>query len=244
LKWGDALFIVGSVITFVFAAHTLFESRQHWIHYGDAEREDRVEFLEVAMFFMAGLIFMLGSFFYWPGIYDWWCGENCDPTRLENMEFNGESWGAFLFILGSVGFSLAAMLNAMGMGLNKQEQSQEPLLQVCHYLHVVALLCAQIGAVMFTCGSFLYRPQINEGNNGCAEHMERYAEGDTTATHPETAHVCQSAGAYGTTLYIVGSICYVIEAFLNFTCSVLKGNYVNDNRLGNKPVDEDEEPEE
>jgi len=141
LKLGDELFIAGSVITFVFAAYNLIESRNHWMNYYDAEREDRIEFWEVTMFFLAGLVFMVGSFFYWPGIYGTWCGEGCSEHDVNDLEFNGESWGAFLFVMGSLMFVCASMFNAIGLGMNKYEEDQKDTVAVTvHYIHPVALI--------------------------------------------------------------------------------------------------------
>lgn len=238
LKRGDILFIVGSVITFVFAAYNLVESRAHWLNYYDAEREDRIEFWEVAMFFLAGLVFMVGSFFYWPGIYDAWCGEACTETDINDMEFNGESWGAFLFVMGSLMFVCASMFNAIGLGMNKYEEERDDQVAVAvHYIHLVALISSQLGSTAFVVGSFLYRPVFP----ACPELTERYA-GEAQTGQEEAEAVCTSTGTAGTWLYIYGSFFYVLEAILNLVSSALKhgsGSEKEGHKLVEAPDEED-----
>jgi len=144
LKVGDTLFIIGSVITFVFALYNLIESRTHWMNYSNAEREDRIEFWESSCFFFAGLVFLVGSLFFWPGIYSWWyAGE--DETLINDYEESGESHGAKCFITGSVLFLIASMFNGIGLGMNKDEAEKNGISVMTHYLHIIALACSQEG---------------------------------------------------------------------------------------------------
>jgi len=239
LKTGDILFIIGSVITFVFAAYNLIESRNHWMNYWDAEREDRIEFVEVSMFFLAGLVFMVGSLFYWPGIYLSWCGEACTETQINDMEFAGESWGAFLFVMGSLMFVTASMFNAVGLGMNKDEaDTDNPTSVTVHYIHVAALMASQLGSTCFVVGSFLYRPVFPS----CPSLTERYA-GEAQAGQEEAIENCVSTGTSGTRLYIVGSCLYLVEALLNFISSIVKGSFRGDDaKVGHKdPILEGED---
>jgi len=229
LKFGDTLFIVGSVITFVFALYNLIESRAHWQNYYMAEREDRIEFWESSMFFFAGLIFMIGSFFYWPGIYSWWyAGE--DQSLINDMEESGEAHGARCFITGSVMFLIASMFNAIGLGMNKQENELNPIAVVTHYIHVAALFNSQMGSVLFVAGSWMYRPAIG---SACPDFDPRY-EGQAQEGEPVAEHACETTGAFGTKLYIIGSALYLVEALLNFTSSALKHKYCDDGKIGHK----------
>lgn len=236
--FGDILFIVGSVITFVFAAYNLVESRTHWLDYYRAEREDRIEFWEVAMFFLAGLVFMVGSFFYWPGIYETWCGEDCTEHEINDMEFNGESWGAFLFVMGSLMFVCASMFNAIGLGMNKYEEERDDQVAVAvHYIHLVALISSQLGSTCFVVGSFLYRPVFPP----CAALTERYA-GEAQTGQEEAEKACESTGTAGTWLYVYGSCFYVLEALLGLVSSALKhgsGSEKEGHKLVATPEEED-----
>lgn len=240
LKVGDVLFIVGSVITFVFAAYNLIESRNHWMAYYDAEREDRIEFWEVSLFFVAGFVFMIGSFFYWPGVYEWWCGGGVDCTEhvIGELEFNGESWGAFLFVMGSLMFLGASMFNAIGLGMNKFEDDINNTVAVTvHYIHLVALVASQLGSTCFVVGSFLYRPVFP----ACPSLTERYA-GAAQTNQTRAEEVCESTGTAGTWLYIYGSGLYCLEAVLNFISSALKSAYFKDDgKVGHKEILGDEE---
>lgn len=241
LQLGDELFITGSVITFAFAAYNLVESRHHWLNYYDAEREDRIEFWEVSMFFIAGLVFMIGSFFYWPGVYEWpmFCGDQCeDETVIGDMEFNGESWGAFLFVMGSLLFVVASMFNAIGMGMNKFEDDRDNGAAVAvHYIHVVALIASQLGSTCFVVGSFLYRPVFP----ACPALTERYA-GEAQVGQAVAEQACESTGTYGTWLYIYGSTLYCLESLLMFAASAMKAQSLQDDSMvGHKAIAVDEE---
>jgi len=229
LKFGDTLFIIGSVITFAFALFALIESRAHWENYYTAEREDRIEFWESAMFFFAGIVFLVGSFFFWPGIYGWWyAGE--EETVINDMEESGEAHGARCFIAGSTLFLVASMFNAIGLGMNKEEAEKNPVSVATHYLHVAALMCSQFGSVLFVAGSFMYRPITG---SGCPDFNVRY-EGEAQAGEAVAEHACETTGTFGTWLYIYGSILYLIESLLNFINSALKHKYVNDGKVGHK----------
>lgn len=241
LQLGDVLFITGSVITFVFAAYNLAESRAHWQNYYMAEREDRIEFWETACFFLAGLIFMIGSFFYWPGIYNYWYSDATEH-EINEMEESGEAHGARCFIIGSILFLIASMFNAIGLGMNKEENEQNPMMRRVHYIHLVALFFSQMGSVLFVAGSWMYRPVIS---SACPDYNERY-EGAAQEGEIVAEHACETVGWFGTKLYIIGSTFYLIEALLNFTNSALKHKFCNDGKLGHKEVNEkgsdEEEP--
>jgi hypothetical protein len=250
LRLGDTLFIIGSVITFVFALMSLIETRGHWQNYKQAEREDRIEFWESTMFFFAGLIFMIGSFFYWPGIYTWWyagaaeCGESPpeDCTYIHDMEESGEAHGARCFIIGSVMFLIASMFNGIGLGMNKDEGQTydvNPTSAVVHYIHIAALFSSQMGSVLFVAGSWMYRPVIG---GSCSDFQTAYI-GQEQEGQVVAAHACESTGTFGTKLYIIGSALYLVEALLNFTNSALKHKYCNDGKVGHKelPSGSDEE---
>jgi len=235
LRIGDCLFIAGSVITFMFALFSLIESRKHWENYKQAEREDRIEFWESSLFFFAGLVFLVGSLFYWPGIYGWWySGE--DESFISSMEESGEGHGAGCFVAGSVLFLMASMFNGIGLGMNKEENEQNDMARMVHYIHLGALICSQMGSVLFVAGSWMYRPI---GGSGCPDFDPRY-EGEAQEGEPVAEHACETTGTFGTWLYIYGSLLYLTEALLNFTNSALKHKYCNDGKVGHKA--EKEEP--
>lgn len=220
----------------MFAVFHLVESSAHWTNYFAAEREDRIEFWETTMFFLAGLIFMVGSFFYWPGLYDWWHEGETEHAIHEAEEF-GEALGAYLFVTGSVLFLIASMFNAIGLGMNKEEKEKNPISVKTHYIHLCGLTCSQLGSVLFVAGSFMYRPAIG---SPCPDYTARY-EGAAQASEPVAAHACETTGSFGTHLYIYGSILYSIEAILGFVNSILKGAYANDEKCGHKEVVSDED---
>lgn len=236
LRFGDVLFILGSFITFVFAAYNLIESRNHWLNYYAAEREDRIEFWEVSMFFLAGLVFFVGSLFYWPGVYQNWICQGCTETAVNDWEFWGESWGAFLFVMGSLMFVCASMFNAIGLGMNKYEDDQtDPVAVRVHYIHLIALISSQLGSTCFVVGSFLYRPVFP----ACPALTERYA-GQAQTGQEVAEEACESTGTAGTWLYVYGSYFYILEALLNFTSTALKGASSNE-KVGHKAVPDDED---
>lgn len=236
LRLGDTFFILGSVITFAFALYALVESRAHWEHYQQAEREDRIEFWESVLFFLAGLVFLLGSLFYWPGIYKWWYADQ-EETVINNMEENGEGKGAGCFIAGSILFLMASMFNAIGLGMNKEENEQNDNMRVVHYVHLLALLCSQLGSALFIAGSIMYRPILG---SVCPDFDPRY-EGAAQAGEPVAEHACETSGEMGTYLYIYGSILYLIEALLNFFNTAFKHLKCDSDKVGHKEQQEEEE---
>jgi len=237
LRFGDTLFILGSVITFAFALFNMVESRAHWKDYANAEREDRIEFWETLMFFLAGCVFLAGSIFYWPGIFAWWY-QGQTETYINDAEEHGEGVGAYCFVSGSTLFLIASMFNAIGLGMNKEEAEENRISVITHYIHVVALMCSQCGSVLFVAGSLMYRPGVG---GSCADYNARY-EGAAQVGEVAAAHACVSTGTFGTNLYIYGSVLYLIESLLGFVNSILKGSYLaDDDKVGHKTVEEEVE---
>merc|ERR1712070_840385 len=125
---------------------------------------------------------------------------------------------------------IASMFNAIGLGMNKEEQSQNPVYVVVHYIHIVALFNSQMGSVLFVAGSWMYRPVIG---SACPDFNARY-EGEAQEGEIVAEHACETTGTFGTKLYIIGSAMYLIEALLNFVNSALKHKYCNDGKVGHK----------
>jgi len=194
---GDWIFIVGSFMSVLGSLHAIDESHavSHMSEMTSRKslsnmrlRKERNEFLENVSYLVAGAIFFLGSIFFMPGIY----GDH------EELEESYQRIGSYLFIAGSFGFVLATYFSAIEMAAdpNHQNFEQGSVKMRCHYLHVLGLGFAQIGAVFFVVGSFLYRPLFALG-------------------HPAAADA-------GTKCYIIGSVLFTLESVLNYRIFQLK----------------------
>jgi len=194
---GDWIFIIGSFMSVLGSLHAIDES--HAMSHLDEMtsrkslsnmrvRKERNEFLENVSYLIAGAIFFLGSIFFMPGIY----GDH------EELEETYQRIGSYLFIAGSFGFVMATYFSAIEMAADPNHQNFEhgSIKMKCHYLHVFGLGFAQIGAVFFVVGSFLYRPLFALG-------------------HPAAADA-------GTKCYIIGSVLFVLESVLNYWIVLLK----------------------
>jgi len=207
---GDVIFVIGSAITFLFAAYNVIEvRREESFQFAIADREKGSELLETLSFAVAGFVFMVGTFFYWPGIY-----------QDEAAERYGEKWGATLFIVGSFGFILASFFNALNMAASKSDSKLTEIYITCHQFHVVALLCSQLGSVLFFTGSFLYRPELS---SHCKEIKQIVTEGVCEINKMDAD--CASSFKVGTFMYIIGSVLYLVEAVLNFASATLRHRF-------------------
>jgi len=196
---GDWIFIIGSFVSVLGSLHAIDESHA-MSHLGEMTsrkslsnmrvRTERNEFLENVCYLLAGAIFFAGSIFFMPGIY----GDH------EELEESFQRIGSYLFIAGSFGFVLATYFSAIEMASDPNHQNFKlgSVKMTCHYLHVFGLGCAQIGAVFFVVGSFLYRPLFAMG-------------------HPAAADA-------GTKCYIIGSVLFVLESVLNYRIVLLKSS--------------------
>lgn len=186
---GNMLFIMASLIYVVIAVHTLGEihySQGHGI-VGNAEHYEGLAYL------ISAVVFSVGCILYWPGIYG--------AGRAERA-FVGEEVAAICFIVGSLGFVIAAWLNSLS--LSREELTRQGLnnAELIHRVSAWALFFSLMGGVAFTTGSWLYQPGLDDD----CEELGRLG--------PRPGW-CSSTLASGTALYIVGSVAYFVQSALN-----------------------------
>ena len=207
---GAGLFFCGSVVLTVLSALNVLEQRAYRSHRAAsdakvlllqpddarrrAERAAAERLLENACYCASGVVFTLGSLLYVHRFY----------YRVEN-----EQIGSWLFVAGSVGYTLASFFNALGLP----------------YMHVAtpcracrsgarrapaaaaALCLSQLGSVCFVTGSYLFRPAL----------ATQCAERDGADALP-----CASSLRQGELLYVLGSGLFVAQACLNVCACAVK----------------------
>jgi len=194
---GDILYIVASLIYTCVSLYSMREYFQAQYHLTMAERvEDDMEFLEHVCYVVSCLVFTVGTVLYWPHLY----GDN------EVKKLRGEYAASWCFISGSFGFVVASFFNAVGMTLSKTSLHVPGIVaRRCYWLSVFSLFFSLMGGVLFVVGSYLYRPEFD---THCKD-FQRVAEDSFEAEW------CLNTVTSGTWLYIVGSICYVVQGGLN-----------------------------
>jgi len=155
---GCLLFIVGGALHLCLSLFTLWEA---WKSRGWCP-----EAKEHAFYLLGSLLFLAGTVLYWP--------EEAKHTHVEWMKglslgvyfnlFTPEFEGTLLFILGSLLFAMAALVN----GLNSYAFSQ-----ASHSLGSRLLLATTLlymaGSLLFVLGSVAFLPNL-----GWGEHMETF----------------------------------------------------------------------
>lgn len=205
---GALCFLAGSGIFAVLAAVNMLEQQAFRAHFvsehqllGAPEAGEHAlpRALENGCYFVASLLFVLGSLLYVHRFY---------------YEVKDEEIGAWLFIWGSLGYALASYFNALDIPhVFAKEQHWRGLdvnfppevTRAAYRLAAVALCCTQIGSICFVTGSYLYRPALA---TKCAEH--------------DDDEVCVSSLPQGTWLYTIGSVLFLVQSFLNLRACVLK----------------------
>jgi len=204
---GDAIFCFGSAFTVFSSVHSLLESRFRFKKIFDTSEDGeaekfRDESLENLMFIAAAVAFAVGGVCYWPPFTK-------GMTEMEKK--HTEAVGAWAFFIGSIGFLLAAFFNACGAAACKEERHPGGTRWYVHYIRQFALLNAQIGSILFACGSYFYRP-------GLTSHVCTLPKAEVTAAQNE---ICLNAGDVGTRMYVAGSVLFTIEALLGYICTWL-----------------------
>ena len=208
---GAILFLAGSLVFTVLSALNVCEQRAYQAHYesdaqllsagaaGPSSEQGTAErLLENGCYFLGSIAFVAGSMLYVHRFY---------------AEVKDEQIGAWLFVWGSVVFTIASYANALGMPYVFSQQHWRGMtvrfpLEVkrrAYRLAATALCCAQLGSVCFVTDSYLYRPALA---TKCAEHDDN--------------EVCVSSMPQGTLLYVVGSALYLVQSFLNLAACVVK----------------------
>jgi len=149
------------------------------------------EFNEETMFLLSSAVFTFGCVCFMPGL----------PPAAAAI-FN-DGLGAWLCIAGSFMLVAAAYWNALGLANHKVAQSAAA--KLTYKLNKLILACTLCGAVLFTVGSFMYRPSFG---GQCPRHS--------------TNTICISISSYGTFLYLAGSVVFTVASLFSFPVTVLK----------------------
>jgi len=182
---GCWLFIIGSVLNFGIAGHTLHENVHTALKHGELRDQERSEILEAAMYVCASLLYAVGCIFFLPGI-----------------DANFPQYGPWICIVGSFNLVFAAYFNQIGMLTDKSDSEKVGLypkhFDTVQLLYKVGLAHTLCGAVLFTCGCFLFLPRLS-----------------CNAT-------CETSAGVGTVLFISGSIFFVMQSGASILALYLK----------------------
>lgn len=188
---GVWLFIIASVINFGLAGHTLHEHLHTASNHDEIRDQERSEILEAVMYVSSALVFAVGCIFFMPGLAE---------------DLSG--YGAWLNVVGSFNLVFAAYFNQIGMLTDKSDSEKVGIrprdYDTVKLLYKVTLAHTLCGAVLFTCGSFMYLPRIHSN----CRHV-----------HDET---CQTSAEVGTALFIAGSILFVMQSGVSISALYLK----------------------
>mmetsp|Transcript_87718 Transcript_87718/g.204095 ORF Transcript_87718/g.204095 Transcript_87718/m.204095 type:complete len:337 (+) Transcript_87718:93-1103(+) len=245
--WGDWLFITGSALnSFISLTLTL----DHWREMdhiqgevgrmpGDVDSEEKnlalqeleeksQELMESFCYLAASVVFAVGCVLFYPHLFK-------DEFRKEWAE----EIGAYMFIVGSFGFVVAAYFNALAMVKGAAIHKAHKIGSVEHTKsRIVAaeLFLSTIASVLFVTGSFLYRPSY--ATNCSHEALLSAKEVGMLSTRsprlrPRLAHallglaepeamtedfrvLCVNVMNQGTMLYLLGSALFVGQCGLAF----------------------------
>jgi len=192
-EFGDLLFLVACAISCVIG---VFEVAENLHHKNLMKSEERDEVVESAMFLISHLLFTWGCFYFLP--------------EVEGRMSTAGAWGAWLCIVGSFALCFAVYYTALTFS------SDETVIKMLHDLEPSAALqvrqCKKIqmslllvGAILFTVGSFMYRPVF----------AGECQQGSTNAT-------CMAVQEYGTTCYLWGSYIFLVASLIGTYVAYLK----------------------
>jgi len=192
LIMGNVFFVIASVNYVLVGIYEMVE-----IGYHEGGCIGNNTFMENLVYLVSAIIFMLGCVFEWPHLLP------------ENLERLGEDFGAWCFVLGSLGFVIAAWLSSLNVSAWKLKYLDGlPNAVTIYHIKSMSLFFGLLGGVCFVTGSYLYRPAIG---NDCNPKAAKLLAND------EIGHFCIPTLQAGTQLYIIGSCFYFIQACLDMT---------------------------
>jgi hypothetical protein len=243
LRIGVLLFIVGSLIFYAKSSHTMVYFCYE--HGSDLckQRHIAAEYWENVFYNLSCVVFIGGCILYWPGLFH------------EDAELLAEVCAVWLFIIGSGGFVVASFFNAVLLSRGKMFKAIPHYGETVYNMAFIALLCAQLGGVLYVSGSFLLRPgfrnhcnrDIRQGWEHLANMLDRnftvmvrkmasdlnVSESQLRRFMPHK-ELCEDILNQGSWLFTIGSLLYLIQSMIYLAMAWLKYN-------ANQDIDGDEE---
>jgi len=192
---GDWCFIVASVINSGISVHTLVEQ----LHAMELEYplrcSKRDELTETVLFLLANSCFAIGCIFFMPGL-----------TGTAAGFLDVHAIGSWFCIVGSFGIVFAVFYNALGFHADECDHGiDEDVAHLCVNITRYSMYVLLLGGVLFVVGSFMYRPVFG---GACPR-------GSTKAS-------CLVVSWYGTTMFLWGSCCLLLNGVMVMTVGVMK----------------------
>lgn len=221
-KIGDIIFVVAGVLGVLQSGASLVAACQ-WEPQGDDDEQDvllplhnnkQLNAIQSALlYFISNIIFVAGSFCFWPDIKSWF-GEETEITLA--------SAGAWLFVTGSMGFAIAAFNNGLALGKTYGTKKDRGFFDVVYRMKKNALLCALIGSISFVVGSILYRPGLSKSCTPIGANATDASGKPLETVDPNDvfSSKCADVALFGTYLYILGSVLFLLEALLDMAAII------------------------
>mmetsp|Transcript_156218 Transcript_156218/g.271806 ORF Transcript_156218/g.271806 Transcript_156218/m.271806 type:complete len:290 (-) Transcript_156218:152-1021(-) len=201
---GDWLFLVACVISCVIGVFEIMEKLQHSSYADEVlmtqvkslHHDERDEVLESVMFLISHFLFTWGCVYFLPEV----------TQRFQRSD----SWGAWLCITGSFGLCFAVFYTTLTFSSDpavlKMLHNLEPSAsRMARQLKKIQMSLLLVGAILFTVGSFMYRPVF----------AGECQQGSTNAT-------CMAVQEYGTTCYLWGSYIFLVASLIGTYVAYLK----------------------
>jgi hypothetical protein len=169
--------------------------------------QGRDEVLETGFFVLANLLFASGCVFFLPSVKD-----------IAGFSYESNALGAWLCIGGSFALVYGTFYSATCFENEPAGHSglEDAVHARCRQLTKLSINCTLIGVVLFTVGSFMYRPVFG---GLCPPRS--------------TEAVCEAVSTYGTTCYLYGSYLFVAASVLGLLTTIYKAN----NEPATKPTE-------
>mmetsp|Transcript_141930 Transcript_141930/g.245776 ORF Transcript_141930/g.245776 Transcript_141930/m.245776 type:complete len:279 (+) Transcript_141930:84-920(+) len=167
------------------------------LHHSNLDKEhERDEVLESVMFLISHFLFTWGCVYFLPEV----------TQRFQRSD----SWGAWLCITGSFGLCFAVFYTTLTFSSDpavlKMLHNLEPSAsEKVRQLMKIQMSLLLVGAILFTVGSFMYRPVF----------AGECQQGSTNAT-------CMAVQEYGTTCYLWGSYIFLVASLIGTYVAYLK----------------------
>lgn len=176
------VFFTCAAVTTAFSLHSLADGVSALASTSNTERAKlESEIIEMGLYVAANVIFASGSIAFLPSVSAF------DEELIKTA-------GTWLFLLGSLGFVLAAFFNAVKLAMAPRFDATDPH----HFLSLVALGLNMLGAALFLSGTIGYFPQLeNETSEWVASDV-------------------------GTHLYVSGAAVYAVAAITTTVGTHLK----------------------